>query len=249
MCGMPQQFGLAATRAAVVLATTLVVVGGYGRMGDAVAVAPVAAQQTAADPSRFAGEIDAFRQWDEKNSFPEDGVLFVGSSSIRLWATAVDFPDLPVINRGFGGSQIPDVLAHLDAVALKYRPRVVVFYAGDNDIQAGRAPEQVLADYRTFVERVRAARADTRFVYIPIKPSIARWERWPEMQRANALVRELTDASPGLYYADTAGPMLGADGRPRPELFVDDGLHLSAAGYEVWTAVVRPVVDRALSTR
>ena len=186
---------------AATLAAAAAIAAGIVSAASVSAQAPASTTEPQAppEPVRFQADIEAFRDWDTKNAFPADAVLFVGSSSIRMWPTAVDFPDLPVINRGFGGSQIPDVLLHLDSVVLKYRPAVVVFYAGDNDVNSGRTPEQVLADYRTFVERVRAGRTDTRFVFVPIKPSLARWTLWPEMQRANALVRAHSEPDPRHY--------------------------------------------------
>lgn len=210
---------------------------------------PRAAQQADPGPERFAGEIETFIEWDTKNAVPADGVLFVGSSTIRLWPTADRFPGLPVINRGFGGSRIPDVLHYLDDAVLEYRPSVVVFYAGDNDINSGRTPAQVAADYRTFVERVAATRADTQFIFLPIKPSIARWAIWPAMREANDLVREYSDTDPRLHYADVATPMLTAEGQTQPHLYVEDGLHMSEAGYDLWTSVLAPVIARARTAR
>ena len=212
---------------------------------------PVAAQATDPDPERFKAEIDVFRQWDTKNAVPADGVLFVGSSTIRLWPTAERFSDLPVINRGFGGSQIPDVNHYIEDVVLRYRPAVIVFYAGDNDINAGRSPEQVAADYRTFVLKVLTARAGTRIVFLAIKPSPARWALWPTMQAANERIRAYGEgynsdrpAGPLLFYADVAAPMLTADGRTQADLYVEDGLHLSVKGYDLWTGVLAPILAR-----
>lgn len=198
------------------------------------------------DPGRFAAEIDVFTRWDRKNAVPADPVLFVGSSSIRMWPTAERFPDLPVVNRGFGGSHISDVNALLEQVVLPYAPRAVVFYAGDNDIASGKSPERVRDDYAAFVEAVHARYPDADIIWVPIKPSLSRWDMWPAMREANALVQTLSDAHPRLHYADLATPMLGADGKPRPELFIEDGLHLSPAGYTVWTTHLRPVLDQAL---
>jgi lysophospholipase L1-like esterase len=191
------------------------------------------------DPFRFKSDIQAFEHWDAQNAFPRDGVLFVGSSSIRLWQTAEDFPDLPVINRGFGGAHISDVIYYAEQVALKYRPRVIVFYCGGNDIDAGKTPEQVLADFEHFVARVHQKSPETRILYLPIKPSLARWDSWPQMERTNGLIHQFIDGDERLAYVDTATPMLGPDGRPRPELFIDDGLHLNEAGYRLWSGLVR----------
>lgn len=194
---------------------------------------------------KFQGEFRRFESWDRQNSAPRDAVLFVGSSSIRLWPTANDFPELAVINRGFGGSQIDEVNAVADRIVLKYRPRMIVFYAGDNDIAGGKSPEAVRDDFAEFAARIHDALPETRVFYLPIKPSIARWKLWPDMNRANALVEELAAKSDHVEYVDTASPMLGPDGRPRAELFTDDGLHMAPAGYEVWNEVLRPVLEGA----
>ncbi len=197
-----------------------------------------AAQVDDPDPARFKAEIDAFVSDDAKNAVPADPILFVGSSSIRMWPTADRFPDLPVINRGFGGSHISDVNHYIRETVLEYAAPVVVFYAGDNDIHSNKTPRRVLDDYRAFVERVLAARPDTQIIFIAIKPSLARWDEWPRMREANALVEQYSSENPRLHFVDVAPPMLGGDRRPRPELFVRDGLHMSPLGYDIWTELV-----------
>jgi lysophospholipase L1-like esterase len=191
------------------------------------------------DPERFAEEIAAFARWDAKNAVPRDAVLFVGSSSIRMWNTAERFQDLPVVNRGFGGAHISDVNHFLHETVLRYVPSVIVFYAGDNDVEAGKSADQVLADYEAFVRRVSDANPSTQIVFVAIKPSLARWTRWPEMRTANDRVRSYSETRANLRYTDVATPMLEAGGEPRAELFVSDGLHLSEAGYDLWTTVVK----------
>lgn len=198
------------------------------------------------DPARFAAEIEAFEQWDRKNAVPEEAVLFVGSSSIRMWPTAERFPGMPVVNRGFGGSHISDVNHYFDRIVLKYTPAAIVFYAGDNDIAGEKTPERVVADFEAFVARVHQAQPDTPVIFIPIKPSLSRWSLWEAMSRANERVEAFAQEHGGVYYADLATPMLGTDGRPRPSLFIEDGLHLSAEGYTVWTRALRPVLEEAL---
>jgi lysophospholipase L1-like esterase len=200
------------------------------------------AQAPDPDPARFAAEIRDFASWDERNSPPDNAVLFVGSSTIRLWPTADRFPGLPVINRGFGGSQISDVNHYLDVTVLKYRPAVVVLYAGDNDIAAGKTPVRVLEDYRRFVTRVLASRADTDIIFIAVKPSASRWALWPAMREANALVRRYADTHPRLHYADIVPATLGPGGEPRADFFLQDRLHLSPAGYDAWTKVVAQAI-------
>jgi lysophospholipase L1-like esterase len=204
------------------------------------------AQGNDPDPARFEADIEVFRQWDTKNAVPVDGVLFVGSSTIRLWPTATRFAELPVINRGFGGSQISDVNHYVEDLVLKYRPAVVVFYAGDNDVNAGKSPERVAADYRTFATRVLAARRDTRIIFLAIKPSPARWALWPKVQETNERIRSYSlGAGPQLIYADVATPMLTAAGQTQAHLYVEDGLHMTPAGYDIWTRVLGPVIARA----
>jgi lysophospholipase L1-like esterase len=208
---------------------------------------PAAVGQVAdPDPTRFEAEVDAFRQWDTKNAAPADSVLFVGSSTIRLWPTAQHFVDVPVVNRGFGGSQISDVNYYIDDLVLKYRPEIVVFYAGDNDINAGKTPDRVVADYRTFVTRVLAGRPDTRIVFLAIKPSPARWALWAQMRDANERIRSYSlGFGPQLIYVDVATPMLTSAGQTQSHLYVEDGLHMTAAGYDLWTRILAPIIGQA----
>ncbi len=103
------------------------------------------------------------------------GILFVGSSSIVRWDVAKWFPNMPVLNRGFGGSQIADSVHFAERIIVPYRPRTIVFYAGDNDLASGKTPEQVLADFKAFVSKVRASSPEAKIIYVGIKPSIKRW--------------------------------------------------------------------------
>ena len=198
------------------------------------------------DPDRFADAIKRFESWDAKNAWPSDAVLFAGSSSIRMWKTREAFPDLPVINRGFGGAHISDVQHFAERVVLPYRPAVIVFYAGDNDIAAGKPPEQVAGDFRAFTSWLHQELPKTRMIFIAIKPSVNRWKHWPEMKQANGLIRAFIATDDLLSYADIAAPVLKDDGQsPAEELFLKDGLHLSDKGYEIWKKVIRPLIDAA----
>ena len=138
-----------------------------------------AADANEVDPARWEKDISQFEAWDRQNSPARESVLFVGSSSIRMWPTRVDFPDLPVINRGFGGAHISDVNAFTERVVLPYAPRIIVFYCGDNDIKAGKSIARVVGDYRAFVDVIHRALPETRIIYLPIKPSVSRWKWWP----------------------------------------------------------------------
>lgn len=191
----------------------------------------------------FEKEIRAFETADAKQPPPKNAVLFVGSSSIRLWSTlAEDFPDVPVINRGFGGSEIADSTRYADRIVIPCRPRRIVMYAGDNDIAKGKSPRQVADDFRAFVEKVRAALPDVPIRYICIKPSLQRWKLVDKIREANHLIERYAASQKNIDYIDVFGPMLGPDGRPRKELFRDDGLHLNRKGYELWASIIRPKV-------
>lgn len=198
------------------------------------------------DPLRFQAEIDAFRQWDVKNAVPEHPVLFIGSSSIRMWKTAKAFPELPVVNRGFGGAHISDMLYYIDDILFKYpAPTVILFYCGDNDVAGGKSADTVLRDYQAFVETAWKAFPQTPIIYLPIKPCPSRWGIWAEQNKANALIRAFCDQHDLLFYADTVTPMLATGEPPADELFLEDRLHLSAKGYELWQQVVEPMIVQA----
>jgi lysophospholipase L1-like esterase len=224
-----------ADRLDLVLATCLLV---------AASPSTLTAQVADPDPLRFAEAFEEFASWDAKNTVPSEAILFVGSSSIVRWGSAEAFPDLPVVNRGFGGSQASDVVHWVEEAVLAYDPAVVVYYAGDNDVSAGKKARQIFDDMHTFAEAVLASDSDTQVVFISVKPSLSRWEHWSEMQATNDLLRQYTLQSPRLHFVDVGTPMLGPDGQPIPELFVSDGLHMTPAGYEIWNRVVGPVVRR-----
>lgn len=196
---------------------------------------------------RWEGDIRAFEKEDEDQPPAPGGVLFVGSSSIRLWDLKKSFPDLAALNRGFGGSQVADVVHFADRIVLKHRPRLIVLYSGDNDIASGKTPDQVAKDFGRLLEIIEKELPDANFIWLPIKPSIARWELWPKMEQTNAEMKKLLAAREEWHYAETTVAMLGADGRPRKELFVEDGLHLNERGYALWTEIVKELFDEVES--
>jgi len=199
----------------------------------------------APDPARFEQEIAAFEAMDRTNPPPRDAVLFAGSSSFRLWKTLKeDFPKHAVINRGFGGSQMSDLLHFADRMVLPYAPKVILVYEGDNDLAAGVTPETVLAGFQAFVAKVHAHLPGTRIAFVAIKPSPKRQTLLAEQTRANALIRGFAASDHRLAFIDVAKPMLDRSGQPRGELFVEDRLHLNAEGYRLW----RKIIARALKT-
>jgi lysophospholipase L1-like esterase len=191
--------------------------------------------------NKWEPEIQKFEEADRKNPPPKSAVLFIGSSSIQQWKSlADDFPGIKVINRGFGGSEIADSTFFVDRIVIPYRPRMVVLYAGDNDLASGRTPQQVFEDYKAFVERVHRKIPNTRIAFISIKPSPARASLVQSMKEANGLIKAYATHGRRLVYIDVFSPMLGKDGSPRPELFGPDKLHMNREGYKLWKLVIAP---------
>ena len=192
------------------------------------------------EASRGEESIAAFAAADRVHEPPSGGVVFVGSSSIRLW------DDLEgqfnggrgVIKRGFGGATVLDCTRYLDRIVLPYRPRLVLVYAGDNDLAEGRQPRDVFNDFVQFVERVRETLPEARVAFISIKPSPARAALLAKIREANDLVLRFTASRDDLDFIDVFTPMLDGAGRPRRELFRPDALHLNGAGYKLWKTVI-----------
>ncbi len=203
----------------------------------------VKAQKQVLGAERFSKEIEYFVQWDKKNSYPENAILFVGSSSIRFWNTTMSFPKLRIINRGFGGSQISDVNHYYQQIVMKYRPCKIVFYAGDNDIAAGKTADQVLKDYELFIAKVEQDFPETEIFYLPIKPSLSRWHLWPKMASANEMIKQFVKNKSKLFYVETTSAMLNETLEPNPDLLIDDGLHLNERGYKIWSKILLPFIE------
>lgn len=197
--------------------------------------------QNSSGNGRFENEIAAFEKADAENPPKTGSILFIGSSSIRLWKTLEqDFPDHSVLNRGFGGSEISDSVALVDRIVVPYKPKLIVMYAGGNDINAGKTPEQVAEDFKQFVNKVRSKLPDESIDYISMAGNPARWPQVEKVKTANGLIRQYCQETTGLKYIDVFSPMLGTDGLPRPEIFGPDKLHMNAEGYKLWTEIIRP---------
>jgi lysophospholipase L1-like esterase len=214
----------------------------FGSLAIVLASALAASAQPAKDADRAAKwdkDVAAIEKRQSENPPAKGGIVFAGSSSIRLWDLSKSFPGWDATNSGFGGSEVRDSTLFADRLILKHEPRAIVFYAGDNDVANNRTPDQVRDDFKAFVAAVHKALPKTRIHFIAIKPSVARWKRYETIRKANSLVKEFTATDDRLGFIDIAPLMLGSDGQPRPELFVKDGLHLSAKGYELWTETVK----------
>ena len=193
--------------------------------------------QWANDMARFAAE-------DAAHPPPRGAALFVGSSSIRMWNTlAEDFPGVAVINRGFGGSEIRDSTWYAGRIVTPYKPRVIVFYAGDNDIASGRSPQQLHDDFVAFVRRVRQDLPATPIVFVSCKPSPSRAQLLDAQREANALIRAEAAKLKRVAFVDVFTPMLDAAGQPRAELFLGDRLHMNVAGYAIWRGAIAPYLQ------
>ncbi|MDH7504179.1 MAG: SGNH/GDSL hydrolase family protein [Verrucomicrobiota bacterium] len=192
------------------------------------------------DSSVWEKDIASFEKTDRIAPPPPGAIVFTGSSSIRLWKTLeLDFPEHLVLNRGFGGCQLADVAHYADRIITPYRPSQVVIYAGGNDINAGKSPEIVFGDFVALVRKIRSHSPKTRISYISIAPNPARWAQVHKVRKANALIADYCRRH-RIDFVDVFPRMLGSDGRPRPELFVSDRLHMNATGYALWREAVRP---------
>lgn len=187
-------------------------------------------------------DMQRFEAADAQSPPPRGGVLFIGSSSIRFWDTlAQDFPGVPVINRGFGGSELRDSTWYADRIIVPYAPRQILIYAGDNDLNAGRTPQQLRADFIAFVERVRRDLPKAKIAYISTKPSPSRAQLLPVQREANTLIAAEAHRL-GVDYIDIFTPMLDATGQPDESLFIEDRLHMNRAGYVIWQRAIAPYV-------
>lgn len=193
------------------------------------------------DPRRFEKEISAFRLSDQTNKPPSGGIVFVGSSSIRKWTSvARDFPGCRVLNRGFGGSHLADSVYYADRIVIPYKPKTIVLFAGSNDINYGLKPEQVLADFKAFVQKVRKSLPKTQIIYLSISTSPSRWEQFSKVQQANDLIRKEIDHLENVEFVDVVSSMIGPDGKPKADIYSSDRLHMNPKGYAIWTSILRP---------
>ena len=208
-------------------------------------LASPAGAQLQAGSAIWEPDIRKFEETDRAQPPKPGAVLFIGSSSIQKWRDiAGDFPGEYVLNRGFGGSRIADSTYYAARIVVAYKPRMIVFYAGDNDVADGHSAQQVFDDYVAFVARVRKDLPATPIAFVSIKPSPSRAKLLPVMREANGKIRAYAAAHPHLVYIDVAGKMLDASGQPRAELFGEDGLHMNRTGYDLWRGIIAPYLTR-----
>lgn len=196
--------------------------------------------------NRFDSAIRTFEKQDSVAGTPSNKIVFIGSSSFAFWQSMpADLAPLPVLNRGFGGSTLPEVSHYADRILFPYQPRIIVVYAGENDLNVGphqQTPEQVAASFRTFVRGVQRRLPKTIIYYVSMKPSPSRWANWPVTQRGNQLIEAYVKTDKRLRFIDVRPAMLGPNGRPRSDIFKSDSLHMNAVGYAIWTSLIKPIL-------
>ncbi|MFT5471063.1 MAG: lysophospholipase L1-like esterase [Verrucomicrobiales bacterium] len=197
--------------------------------------------------AKWGETIAKFEAGDKEKAPPKDAILFVGSSSIRMWKLDVSWPDRVTINRGFGGSTTADLLHFFERIVTPYKPKAIVVYEGDNDVSKGLSADEVFADYQKLIAKIDEQLPGTPLIFIAIKPSIKRWKMWPVMNDANQQIAKFSETRDTLYFADIGKAMLATEsGQLDPSHFKEDGLHLTADGYKIWKSVIEPILETAL---
>lgn len=200
---------------------------------------------TSHDYAKWEKAVAAFEAADKASPPPKGAVLFVGSSTIVRWKTmAADFPGVTTLNRGFGGNQIKDSTHYAERMIFPYEPSMIFLRAGGNDINAGWPAADVFEDYKKFVAKMRAKFPGIPIAYMGLCPTIKRWEQVEEGNKLNALIAAYCKENEGLSYIDCSKMTLDSEGKPRPELFVEDMLHHSPEGYKLLAAAARPYLPK-----
>ncbi len=201
------------------------------------------AQQTETE-REFTEEVQELgKRLDSVYDPSSEAIVFTGSSSVRLWKTLEEtFPEQQILNTGFGGSQSEDLLYFLDDLVLRFSPAQVFIYEGDNDLANGKSPRKVIETQVEIINRIRSDFPDISIVLIGVKPSISRWKLRGKYRRLNRRLAKLARSYEKLAFADVWTPMLHMGKKLDPSLFIEDGLHMNAKGYAIWTNVLGPLV-------
>lgn len=193
--------------------------------------------------NKFEPEILAFEAKDKLSPPPAHPIVFTGSSSIRFWESlTTDFPNKPVLNRGFGGSGLADARYFAERIIVKYQPRQVVVYSGENDVAAGKSAQYVYEQFVDLFQYVRKQVPGVPFVFIAMKPSPSRRKYWPVVKEANAMIRQFLKKEKRTDYVDVYTPMLHPNGQAHGEYYKSDSLHMLPSGYALWTKLVAPTL-------
>ncbi|HEX4945957.1 MAG TPA: GDSL-type esterase/lipase family protein [Blastocatellia bacterium] len=202
-----------------------------------------------ATPVRFADAINAFLAEDKTNPPPKDAILFIGSSIFRNWKNLKDhMAPLPVFNRAFGGSRTSDILYYMDKVVLPYEPRIIVYYCGSNDVNAGEKAVAIVDRFQQFVARVRIRLPKTQIYYVSINRAPQKKERWDVVDTANKMIQDYCARNKAMGFIDVNTALFDKDGKPRQELYLPDNLHFKDAAYDEFTAIIKPIITKAWTT-
>lgn len=194
-------------------------------------------------------DIHKFEQLDKSEKYPDDAILFAGSSSIRLWETlGRDMSPYNVIQRGFGGSKLSDLAVYADRIFTPHPSKAIVIFVA-NDItgsEKDKTPKEVALLFGNVLKTIRESHPVTPVFWIEITPTQSRWKVWPVIQQGNALIKDLCAKSKNTYFISTSSAFLDDKGLPKPELFREDKLHLTPQGYAVWTEIIKKDLDKVL---
>ena len=191
----------------------------------------------------FYSEIQSFKKQDSINFPTKHAILFLGSSSFRKWEDVQKyFPDYTIINRGFGGSTIPDAIRYADDIIFPYQPKQILIYEGDNDLASSDkiTPDSVLNRFEKLFTLIREKLPNTSIAFVAIKPSPSRQKLMPKMQEANSLIKNFLKNKKNAAFIDVYHKMLNKDGTPIKDIFLEDELHMNAKGYAIWQKAIQP---------
>ena len=199
----------------------------------------------AQDPNRFSQEVDQYIEEEFARDENRPLILFTGSSSIRFWKDLEDtYPGKQIVNRGFGGSQMSDLLHFAEELILSYRPEQIFIYEGDNDVSFGKSAKVIMRDAKKLVRKIRKSLPEAEIVFISAKPSIARWSLQKQYIKVNDKLEKYASRKPGIRYADVWTKMLDQNGQVLQDIFIQDNLHMNAKGYTIWRAAIEPFLLR-----
>jgi len=197
------------------------------------------------DPLRFKEEINAYIASDKISPPQQGSYLFIGSSSIRMWKTLEeDFEGYPVINRGFGGSHFSDAIYYFYDLVAAYNPNKIIIYEGDNDIASDKSPESIFSDFKEFYNLIYEELKDVEIAVIAAKPSPRRWHLKEQYKSLNLKFEKFCERKENLTYIDVYKHMLNEKGRPDPQLYLKDSLHMTGKGYEIWKNLTLPFIEK-----
>ena len=214
-----------------------------------ISCSPVRKYQNLPEVRFWEKDIQKFEQLDNSEKYPDDAILFAGSSSIRLW-TSLDKDMAPyhIIQRGYGGAKLSDFAVYASRIFDPHRCKAIVFFIA-NDITGSdkdKEPAEVASLFRNVIRTIRKMHPATPVFWIAITPTASRWKVWPEIQKANALIKEICDNQKNTYFIKTDFAFLNEKGVPNDELFRDDKLHLTEKGYAVWTEIIKKELNNVL---